>query len=134
MINSVTLVGRLTADPELRHTSSGNAVGNFSVACERSFKNNSGEKEVDFVPVVVWRGLAENCGNYLAKGKLVAVHGRLQIRKYEDRDGNKRTIAEVVGDDVQFLTPKGDAGGNNSVAGDEFGFGADTAPPDDIPF
>ena len=102
MLNRVVLIGRLTRDPELRETSSGIAVANFALAVERPFTNQSGEKEVDFIEIVVWRKLAEVVANNLQKGRLVAVEGRLQVRSYE-KDGQKRKVAEVVADRVQFL-------------------------------
>ncbi len=103
MLNRIVLIGRLTRDPELRFTSSGNAVGNFTLAVDRPFTNRQGEKETDFIRVVVWRKLAEVCANNLNKGRLVAVDGRLQIRSYEGQDGAQRRIAEVVADTVRFL-------------------------------
>jgi single-strand DNA-binding protein len=102
VLNRVVLVGRLTADPELRQTQSGLPVANFTLAVDRKF---SKDKETDFINIIAWRGLAENCANYLTKGKLAAVDGRLQIRQYEDKQGQKRTIAEVVADNVRFLSP-----------------------------
>ena len=112
MLNSIVVIGRLTRDPELKSTSNGTAVATFTVAVDRDFKTQNGEKETDFIPVVVWRGLAENCGRYLSKGKLVAVDGRLQIRTYEANDGSKRTTAEIVANNVQFLSPKENSTGN----------------------
>lgn len=106
MTNRVVLIGRLTRDPEIKYTQAGVAVANFSLAVDRKFKNSSGDKETDFINIVVWRELAENCAKYLSKGKLAAVDGRLQIRPYETNDGQKRTAAEVVAEDVQFLSPK----------------------------
>ena len=103
MINRITIVGRLTKDPEARHTNSGTAVTSFTVACERNFANAKGEKETDFIPVITWRGLAENCGRYLSKGRLVAVDGTLQIRNYEANDGSRRFIAEIIAENVQFV-------------------------------
>jgi single-strand DNA-binding protein len=103
MLNRVVLIGRLTADPELRQTQSGLPVASFTLAVDRKF---SKDKETDFINIIAWRGLAENCANYLTKGKMAAVDGRLQIRNYEDKQGQKRTIAEVIADDVRFLSPK----------------------------
>ncbi|MGI6361474.1 MAG: single-stranded DNA-binding protein [Bacillota bacterium] len=105
MLNRAILIGRLTKDPELRHTQNGVAVAGFTLAVDRRFKNANGQKETDFINIVAWRGLGENCAKYLAKGKLAAIEGRLQIRNYEDKDGNKRIAAEVVADDVRFLSP-----------------------------
>ena len=103
MLNNIVLIGRLTRDPELRYTTSnGTAVATFTLAVNRRFKGDGGQ-EADFVPVVVWRKQAENCAQYIGKGSLVAVEGRLQIRPYEDKEGKRRTIAEVVANSVQFL-------------------------------
>ena len=103
MLNKIILIGRLTADPDLRYTPSESIpVAQFTLAVDRPFKSG-GEKETDFIRIVTWRTLAENCSKYLSKGRLVAVDGRLQIRSYEDRDGNRRTIAEVVANEVKFL-------------------------------
>jgi single-strand DNA-binding protein len=133
MLNRIVVIGRLTRDPELRSTSNGVAVATFTVAVDRNFANARGEKETDFIPVVVWRGLAETCGRYLAKGKLVAVEGRLQVRTYEANDGGKRTIAEIVADNVQFLSPKdGNSGGGSGYTPDISG--EEMTPLDEIPF
>lgn len=102
-INRIVCVGRLTKSPDLRSTPQGNAVATFTIAVDRSFGK---DKETDFIPVVVWKSLAENCAKNLDKGKLVAVDGRLQIRTFEDSKGEKKTIAEIVANDVQFLSPK----------------------------
>lgn len=99
-MNTVILIGRLTRDPELRYTNSGHAVANFTLAVDRPF---SKEKETDFIPIIVWQKQAENCAEYLFKGSQVAVEGRLQVRGYEDKQGNKRTATEVVASSVQFL-------------------------------
>ena len=90
MLNRIVLIGRLTRDPELRSTTNGTAVCAFTLAVDRSFKSAEGNKETDFVPVIAWRQLGETCGRYLSKGKLAAVDGRLQLRRYEDKDGNNR--------------------------------------------
>lgn len=102
-MNLVVLIGRLTKDPEVRYTQKGDAVAGFTLAVDRPFKNAAGEREADFVPVVVWRKLAEHCANHLNKGRLVAVQGRLQIRSYEDREGTRRKATEVVAETVKFL-------------------------------
>lgn len=118
MLNRVILIGRLTRDPELRYTQSGVAVTSFTLAVDRNYKNAQGERETDFITCVVWRQQAENCANYLSKGKLAAVDGRLQLRSYEGQDGVKRTVAEVVAEDVRFLSPKdGGSGGGGSNYG-----------------
>ena len=101
-MNHIVTIGRLTKDPELRYTPNGVAVGSFTVAVDRPINNDNGEREADFIPIVVWRKLAENCANRLRKGQLVAVEGRLQIRTYE-KDGQYRRIAEVVASEVKFL-------------------------------
>lgn len=127
MLNRIVIIGRLTRDPEMRQTPSGTAVCTFTLAVDRGFKSANGERETDFIPVVVWRQLGENCAQYLAKGKLAAVDGRLQIRTYKDKDGNNRIAAEVVADNVRFLSPKSEP----NIDNDE----VTLAPPlDDIPF
>jgi len=104
MLNQVVLIGRLTHDPELRYTAgSGVPVATFSLAVNRPFTNQQGEREADFIKIVTWRKQAENCANYLKKGGMAAVTGRLQIRSYEDNEGIKRKVAEVVADNVTFL-------------------------------
>ncbi len=104
MLNQVVLIGRLTHDPELRYTAgSGVPVATFSLAVNRPFTNQQGERDADFIKIVTWRKQAENCANYLKKGSLAAVTGRLQIRSYEDNEGVKRKVAEVVAANVTFL-------------------------------
>jgi len=97
------LIGRLTKDPEIRYLPSGVAVTSFFLAVNRNFTNQQGEREADFIPIVVWRGLAETCAKYLSKGRLVAVTGRIQTRSFEGRDGQRRYVTEVVADEVVFL-------------------------------
>lgn len=107
MLNSVILVGRLTRDPDLRYTTNGGvAVVRFTVAVNRRFTNQQGEREADFINIVAWRNLAENCGNYLRKGSLVAVEGRIQTRSYANQEGRTVYVTEVVADDVRFLDSK----------------------------
>jgi len=103
MLNRIVLVGRLTRDPELRYTPNGVPVANFTLAVDRGFTNQQGERQTDFIDIVVWRKLAELCGQYLGKGRLVALEGRLQIRSYETQEGQKRKVAEVVADNIRFL-------------------------------
>ncbi|GGI95138.1 hypothetical protein GCM10010885_00930 [Alicyclobacillus cellulosilyticus] len=103
MLNRVILIGRLTADPELRYTNSGTPVASFSLAVDRMRPNASGERETDFINIVVWQKQAELCAQYLHKGRLAAVDGRLQIRTYENRDGQRVRVAEVVAETVRFL-------------------------------
>ena len=115
MLNKVILIGRLVRDPELRYTpAEGVPVANFTIAVDRSFSNQKGEKEADFIRIVAWKKQAENCASYLGKGRLVAVEGRLQIRSYEDREGNKRIAAEVVARNVVFLESRRTAEGSES--------------------
>lgn len=106
MINRVVLVGRLTKDPELRYTPSGVAVVRFTLAVNRSFSNQQGEKEADFINCTVWRKPAENVANYLKKGSLAGVEGRIQTGSYEGTDGKRVYTTEVVADSVQFLEPR----------------------------
>ena len=105
-MNHVILIGRLTRDPEIKYLQSGKAVCNFTLAVDRPFTNQAGEREADFIPITVWGKIGEACGNNLNKGRLVAVSGRLQIRNYEAQDGQKRRIAEVVASEVKFLDHK----------------------------
>lgn len=106
MLNRIVLVGRLTKDPELRSTPNGVNVGTFTLAVNRTFTNAQGEREADFVNVVVFKKQAENVKNYLSKGSLAGVDGRLQTRNYENKDGQRVFVTEVVADSVQFLEPK----------------------------
>ena|SRR5690554_1463763 len=126
MLNRIVLIGRLTRDPELRYTpANGVAVATFTLAVNRRFQQ---QQEADFVPIVVWRAQAENCAKYLGKGSLVAVEGRLQIRSYE-KDGQRRTIAEVVADSVQFLDSRGKRSVDEPPAFDD-----SMVTDDDVPF
>ena len=106
MLNKVVIMGRFTKDPELRRTGSGTAVTSFSLACDRDFKSQSGEKETDFIEVVAWKNTAEFVSKYFGKGRMAVVDGRLQIRDWTDKDGNRRTTAEVVADNVYFADSK----------------------------
>lgn len=106
MLNKIIIMGRLTRDPELRRTGSGTAVTSFSLACDRDFKSQSGEKETDFIEVVAWKNAAEFVSKYFSKGRMAVVDGRLQIRDWTDKAGNKRTTAEVVADNVYFADSK----------------------------
>ena len=105
-MNKACLVGRLTRDPELRYTGSNIPVATFTVAINRTYTNQSGEREADFINIVVWRKQAENVKNYLNQGSLVSVEGRIQTRSYDAQDGSKRYVTEVVADSVQFLETK----------------------------
>ncbi|WP_047503141.1 single-stranded DNA-binding protein [Staphylococcus sp. ZWU0021] len=106
MINRVVLVGRLTKDPEFRTTPSGVSIANFTLAVNRTFTNAQGEREADFIDVVVFRKQAENVNNYLFKGHLAGVDGRIQSRSYENNEGKRIFVTEVVADSVQFMEPK----------------------------
>lgn len=144
-MNRVVLIGRLTKDPELKFTpGSGNAVATFTIAVDRRMPNKDGVREADFIPIVVWGKQAESTANYMSKGKLIGISGRIQTRSYEAKDGGRRYVTEVIADEIQFL----EWGGNKSSAPkDEFrsnsmrdmnepDIGADITPIDDgdIPF
>ncbi|EAE3289278.1 TPA: single-stranded DNA-binding protein [Listeria monocytogenes] len=109
MMNRVILVGRLTKDPDLRYTPAGAAVATFTLAVNRPFKNGQGEQEADFIQCVVWRKPAENVANFLKKGSLTGVDGRVQTRNYEGNDGKRVYVTEIVAESVQFLEPKQNA-------------------------
>ena len=110
MLNKIFIMGRLTRDPELRRTQSGTAVTSFSLAVDRDFKSQSGEKETDFIDVVAWRSTAEFVAKYFTKGRMAVGEGRLQIREWKDKDGNNRRSAEVVADNVYFGDSKREGG------------------------
>lgn len=114
MLNRVILIGRLTRDPELRYTPTGVAVTQFTLAVDRPFSNSQNEREADFIPVVTWRQLAETCANYLRKGRLAAVEGRIQVRNYDNNEGRRVYVTEVIADNVRFLEPanRGEGGGS----------------------
>lgn len=144
MINRIVLIGRLVADPQLRYTQTGVAVTSFRIAVDRPYSNQQGERETDFIDIVTWRKLAEVVANNLAKGRLVGVDGRLQVREYE-YEGQKRRQAEVVADQVQFLDWPSDGpggrgqaparSGSSSSSSSSSDFGADDDfNPDDVPF
>ncbi|PCX66803.1 single-stranded DNA-binding protein [Listeria monocytogenes] len=115
MMNRVVLVGRLTKDPELRYTPAGVAVATFTLAVNRPFKNGQGEQEADFIQCVVWRKPAENVANFLKKGSMAGVDGRVQTRNYEGNDGKRVYVTEIVAESVQFLESKQNgAGGSTS--------------------
>lgn len=105
-MNKVFLIGRLTRDPELRYTGSNVAVASFSLAVNRNYTNQAGEREADFINIVVWRKQAENVKNYLSQGSQVAIDGRIQTRSYDGEDGKKRYVTEVVADNIEFLGSK----------------------------
>ncbi len=114
MLNSVIIMGRLTADPELRTTPNGLSVTSFTVAVDRNYKSGD-ERQTDFISVVAWRGTADFVTRFFKKGQMIAVQGSLQVRNYEDKNGNKRTAYEVVADNVSFCGSKSE-GGNNTYA------------------
>lgn len=113
MLNRVVLVGRLTRDPELRYTPSGVAVANFNIAVNRPFSNQQGEREADFINGVVWRNAAENLANYMQKGNLIGIDGRIQTRNFEGQDGKRVYVTEVVADSIQFLESRNSGGSGN---------------------
>ncbi len=116
-MNKVFLIGRLTRDPELRYTGSNIPVATFSLAVNRNFSNQQGEREADFINIVVWRKQAENVKNYLSQGSQVAIDGRLQTRTYDGNDGQKRYVTEVVADNVEFLGSKNSSNNSNNATG-----------------
>ncbi|MFC5406710.1 single-stranded DNA-binding protein [Cohnella soli] len=122
MLNRVILIGRLTKDPELRYTPAGVAVTQFTLAVDRPFSSggNREEREADFIPIVTWRQLAETCANYLRKGRLAAVEGRIQVRNYENNEGRRVYVTEVIADNVRFLESANREGGGQ--AREEGGF------------
>lgn len=144
MLNTITIQGRLTRNPELRRTGSGKAVANFALACERDF-NEGGEKATDFIECVAWHNTAEFANKYFSKGKMAVVKGRLQIRPYTDKDGNKRTAAEVVVESLYFCgdksnTPAHESGAESPVAAespadysDPVNLWDNDTPVDDLP-
>jgi len=114
-MNKVILVGNLTADPELTRTPNDVAVCRFTLAIQRRFANQNGERQADFIPIVVWRQAAENCGKYLKKGSRAGVSGSIQTRSYDAQDGTKRYVTEVIADEVEFLsTPRDSSTGESS--------------------
>jgi single-strand DNA-binding protein len=124
-MNKVILIGRLTRDPELRHTQNGTPVANFTLAVDKSFFDEDGKRGADFIDIVAWRKLAEIVANNLEKGRLVAVEGRLQIRSYDDQNGVRRKAAEIVADQVKFLDYRRQDKSQSETTEPEF---------DDIPF
>lgn len=131
MINRVVLVGRLTKDPEFRTTPSGVNIANFTLAVNRTFTNAQGEREADFINVVVFRKQAENVNNYLFKGNLAGIDGRIQSRSYENKEGQRVFVTEVVADNVQFLEPKNNGQANNVSKGQQTGTNNQRSSNDD---
>ena len=133
MLNRIILMGRLTRDPELRHTGSGTAVASFSLAVERDFRDKtSGQKTTDFIDIVAWRQTGEFVSKYFTKGRMAVVEGRLQMRDSQDRDGNKRRSAEVVADNVYFADSRRDGEQSSGYAPASSGYApapSSYAPP-----
>ncbi len=132
MLNRIIVMGRMTRDPELRRTNSGTAVASFTVAVDRDFKSQSGEKETDFIDVVAWRNTAEFVSKYFSKGRMAVVEGRLQLRDWTDKDGNKRRSAEIVADSVYFGDSKRDGG--DAVQSEPQGDFSEIEDDGDLPF
>ena len=130
MLNHITIMGRLTRDPELRRTGTGVAVASFTLAVDRDFGGQGGERETDFIDCVAWRQTGEFVSKYFTKGRMAVVSGRLQIRNWTDKDGNKRRSAEVVADNVYFGDSKrdGDNAGSAYAAPAAPAFGGYSAP------
>ena len=142
MLNKIFIMGRLTRDPELRRTQNGTAVTSFTLAVDRDFKNADGTKDTDFIDVVAWRNTAEFVSKYFTKGRMAVVEGRLQLRDWTDKDGNKRRNAEVLADNIYFGDAKkeGDSSGGYKAAGKavdvepEAGDFAEVEDDGDLPF
>lgn len=136
MLNKIFIMGRLTRDPELRRTQSGIAVTSFTLAVDRDFKSQSGEKETDFIDVVAWRTTAEFVHKYFSKGRMAVVEGRLQMRDWTDKDGNKRRNAEVLADNIYFGDAKKDvdSGANRYAGGQSVEVDEDFDADGDMPF
>ena len=132
MLNHIVLMGRLTRDPELRRTGSGVAVASFTIAVDRDFAAQGAERETDFVDIVAWRNTAEFVSKYFAKGRMAVVSGRLQIRNWQDKDGNKRRSAEVVADNVYFGDSKREGSFDQSVPAANYAAPAGGAPESDF--
>ena len=141
-MNKVLLIGRLTKDPELRYTQSGTAVASFTLAVNRRFSNQNGEREADFINCVAWQKSAEFVANYFRKGQQMALEGRLQVRSYDGNDGQRRWVTEVVAEQIEFVGSKNENGSgrqdyqnNNASAGSSLGLGEEIVFDDnDLPF
>lgn len=134
MLNRIIVMGRLTRDPELRRTNSGTAVASATVAVDRDFKNQDGSRDTDFIPIVAWKGTGEMLAKYFTKGRMIVVEGRLQLRDWTDKDGNKRRSAEIVADSVYFGDSKRDGGDNPSYAPAPSGDFTEAEDDGDFPF
>ncbi|NDI37250.1 single-stranded DNA-binding protein [Chengkuizengella sediminis] len=142
-MNRSILIGRLTKSPELRYTPSGVAVTQFTLAVDRTFTNSEGKKEADFINIVTWRKLAETCAEYLEKGRLTAFEGRIQVRNYENNEGRRVYVTEIVADNVRFLesnssNKRNETNGNSHPGASQDPFSDDSKPidisDDDLPF
>jgi single-strand DNA-binding protein len=129
-MNKCVIIGRLTKDVELRYSQGGVAISTFTLAVDRRFKNKDGQKEADFIQIKAFKQLGELCANYLSKGKMAAISGALQISSYTDKDGNKKYSTDIIAEDVQFLSPKGE--GEASVNPSKYG--NEVSLDSDIPF
>lgn len=134
MLNKIVIQGRLTKDPELRRTQSGTAVASATVAVDRDFKNQDGNRDTDFIPIVAWNGTGEMLAKYFSKGRMIVVEGRLQLRDWTDNDGNKRRTAEIVANSVYFGDSKRDGGDNPGYAPAPSGDFAEVEADGDLPF
>lgn len=140
MLNNVIIMGRLTRDPELRHTQSGTAVASFTIACDRDRSQKDGEKETDFIDIVAWGKTGEFVSKYFSKGRMAVVHGRLQIRSYKDKNDNLRKVAEINADSVYFGDSKKDDGSGQaykntgSSTGSTGGYTELDGSDDELPF
>lgn len=138
-MNKIILMGRLVRDPEVRYTQTGKVVCQFTIAVDRPFSNQEGQREADFIPIIVWGKQAELCGNSLTKGQRVLVEGRLQIRSYDAKDGSKRWVTEVIANSFEFIERKGDFAGGSTPASSgkadfEGSFGSPVPFDEEIPF
>lgn len=120
-MNKVMLIGNLTRDPELSTIPNGTSVCKFGIAVNRRFANAEGNRDTDFFNIVAWRALGENCGKFLKKGSKVGIVGQIQIRSYEDKEGNKRQVTEIIADEVEFLNRVGESGGSHGGSGSDSG-------------
>ncbi len=136
-MNKVILMGRLTRDPEVRYTQTGKVVCQFTLAVDRPFTNQEGQREADFIPVVIWGKIAELCGNSLTKGQRALVDGRLQIRSYDAKDGTKRWVTEIIANGVEFIERKNDNAtptANTGAKSEMEAFGQAVPFDEEIPF
>ena len=133
-MNKIVLLGRLTSDPTVRYTQTGKVVCQFTLAVDRPFANQEGQREADFVPVVIWGKAAELVGNSCQKGHRILVEGRLQIRSYDAKDGTKRWVTEVIANSVEFIERKSDKGGTSGDKSEFDQFGQAVPFDQDIPF